>query len=77
MLDIFIIEEIKRREREREIQRESERPHKELPLPSIDEQFPRPQEEEENERGVVIVDYSIDDHLISDYSMSSALLPKP
>lgn len=59
MLDVFIIEEIKRREREREI-RESEdnRPRKELPLPTEPVRPIRKQEEDED-RGVVIIDYSI------------------
>lgn len=59
MLDVFIIEEIKRREREREIQQEDNRPRKELPLPQEPEQPPRRQDEEDD-RGVVIVDYSIE-----------------
>lgn len=72
MLDIFIIEEIKRREREREIQRESERPRKELPIPNRDDDLPvRREGEQENERGVIIVDYSISDYSINDYAMSS------
>jgi hypothetical protein len=57
MLDAFIIEEIKRREQERD----SHRPRVDLPLPD-----PRPQRQndttEEDDvppRGVVIIDYSI------------------
>ena len=57
MLDAFIIEEIRRREQERE----NHRPRLDLPLPEPT----RPQrqidtnEEEAPERGVVIIDYSI------------------
>jgi hypothetical protein len=57
MLDAFIIEEIKKREREQE----SQRPRIELPLPD-----PTPQrqndgrdDEEQPERGVIIIDYSV------------------
>ena len=57
MLDVFIIEEIKRRERERE----EERPRIELPLPE-----PRPhrhddrrERDDKPERGVIIIDYSV------------------
>jgi hypothetical protein len=57
MLDAFIIEEIKKREREQD----SQRPRIELPLPE-----PRPQrqnegreDDEQPERGVIIIDYSV------------------
>jgi hypothetical protein len=57
MLDAFIIEEIKKREREQDTQR----PRIELPLPE-----PRPQrqnegreDDEQPERGVIIIDYSV------------------
>jgi hypothetical protein len=57
MLDAFIIEEIKKRERDQE----SQRPRIELPLPD-----PTPQrqndgrdDEEQPERGVIIIDYSV------------------
>jgi hypothetical protein len=57
MLDAFIIEEIKKREREQE----NQRPRIELPLPE-----PRPQrqnegreDDEQPERGVIIIDYSV------------------
>jgi len=57
MLDAFIIEEIKKRERDQE----SQRPRIELPLPE-----PTPQrqndgrdDEEQPERGVIIIDYSV------------------
>ena len=55
MLDAFIIEEIRRREE----QREDRRPRLDLPLP---EPTPRRQndrrEEDRPQRGVVIIDYS-------------------
>ena len=55
MLDAFIIEEIKRREEERQ----DRRPRLELPIP---EPAPHRQndrhEEEDPQRGVVIIDYS-------------------
>jgi hypothetical protein len=57
MLDAFIIEEIKKREREQD----GQRPRIELPLPE-----PRPQrqnegreDDEQPERGVIIIDYSV------------------
>ena len=56
MLDAFIIEEIKRRERVRE---ERERPVAELPLPHPDERRRRhtdTEDEEKPPRGVVIID---------------------
>ncbi len=59
MLDAFIIEEIKRREREEERRRDDSRPRLEIPL----EQPERPVEprgEDKPERGVVIIDYSVD-----------------
>jgi hypothetical protein len=55
MLDTFIIEEIKRRERMRE---ERRRPTLELPLP-VPEERPRRrdgQDEEKPQRGVVVID---------------------
>lgn len=60
MLDAFIIEEIKRRERTRREDRE--RPVVELPLPSAEDP-PRRRGEEEDEdkpkRGVVVIDLSV------------------
>ncbi len=58
MLDAFIIEELKRRERARQ---EGERPLAELPVPSNED---RPQrrsdtENEEPQRGVVVIDLSV------------------
>lgn len=60
MLDAFIIEEIKRRERMR--RQERERPVAELPLPNPDEIRRRRSDEEEEKkppRGVVIMDMSV------------------
>lgn len=56
MLDAFIIEEIKRRERLR--REEEQRPAVELPLPSPDQPSRRRSEEgdEKPQRGVVVID---------------------
>lgn len=59
MLDAFVIEEIKRRERDRS---RDERPAVELPLP-VPNPPGRPDEESDGgndppDRGVVIIDYS-------------------
>lgn len=58
MLDAFIIEEIKRRERLR--RQEDDRPVIELPLPSEDNYPPRRrsnnEEEDRPQRGVVVID---------------------
>ena len=59
MLDAFIIEEIKRRERIR--QEHDQRPVVELPLPRPEEN-PRRRTDEEDEkppRGVVIIDLAV------------------
>jgi hypothetical protein len=54
MLDAFIIQEIKRRERSR---RELDRPAVELPLPRSDDRPKRDgQDEDKPQRGVVILD---------------------
>lgn len=54
MLDAFIIEEIKRRERE---QRHEDRPSVELPVPPPD--WPPPEDAPaKSDRGVVIIDYT-------------------
>ena len=57
MLDAFIIEEIRRREREQE----NQRPRLDLPLPerSPQRQNDRREDEETPQRGVVIIDYSV------------------
>jgi hypothetical protein len=62
MLDAFIIEEIRRRERER-VKQERERPFVELPIPSPEERPPRRSEREDGEerpkRGVVVIDLAV------------------
>jgi len=58
MLDAFIIEEIKRRERDEERRRNDERPRLEIPVAPSEEPV-RPSGEEKPERGVVIIDYSV------------------
>ncbi len=57
MLDAYVIEEIKRREREKQ---RDDRPVIELPLPpAVPERAPeRDGEDGERDRGVVIIDYS-------------------
>ncbi len=59
MLDAFIIEEIKRREQERD----DRRPRLELPLddrPSVPQrQNDRTDREDAPQRGVIIIDYSV------------------
>lgn len=59
MLDAFIIEEIRRRER---VRQDRERPLVELPLPADDDRSsrhtPRDEEEEKPSRGVIIIDMS-------------------
>lgn len=57
MLDAFIIEEIKRRERERE-ERDTERPAIHIPPPEPSRPAHQSEEEKPN-RGVVIIDYSV------------------
>jgi len=57
MLDAFIIEEIKRRERLR--QQQDERPVAELPLPMPEDRPKRrsePEDDEKPQRGVVVID---------------------
>ncbi len=60
MLDAFIIEEIKRRERARQ---EKERPVVELPVPDEREDRPKrrsdTEDEEKPQRGVVVIDLSV------------------
>jgi hypothetical protein len=57
MLDAYVIEEIKRRERDSS---RDERPSIDLPLPVGPAQAPdrRPEDDEDDDRGVVIIDYS-------------------
>jgi hypothetical protein len=57
MLDAYVIEEIKRRERQRE---RDDRPAVELPVPSRPDPGPRHEEDDPrgDDRGVVIIDYT-------------------
>ncbi len=56
MLDAYVIEEIKRRERERS---RDDRPAVELPLPPpAPPPADRPDGDSKDDRGVVIIDYS-------------------
>jgi hypothetical protein len=55
MLDAYVIEEIKRRERERG---RDERPVVELPLPPPAQPPDRRDDDHNDDRGVVIIDYS-------------------
>jgi hypothetical protein len=55
MLDAYIIEELKRREREED--GDEERPQ--LPIPGRDELPVRQSDEEKPQRAVVIIDYSV------------------
>ena len=58
VLDAFIIEELKRRERERI--RELERPQPQAPEPRHDDDGPlRQSDDEKPQRGVVIIDYAV------------------
>ena len=58
MLDAFIIEEIKRRERDEERRRDDERPRVEIPI--APEEPVRPSSEhDEPARGVIVIDYSV------------------
>ncbi len=61
MLDAFIIEEIKRRERMRQ---ERERPHLEIPVPPQDDRPKRRsdtegQDDDRPQRGVVVIDLAV------------------
>lgn len=64
MLDAFIIEEIRRRERDAEEQRERQRIRPELPQvpPDGGRRAPSRNNDDENsgDRGVVIIDYTIE-----------------
>ncbi|HUL58169.1 MAG TPA: hypothetical protein VLU43_02790 [Anaeromyxobacteraceae bacterium] len=57
MLDAYVIEEIKRRERDRG---HEDRPAVELPVPGIPDRPPerKPDDDRPGDRGVVIIDYS-------------------
>ena len=57
MLDAFIIDEMRRREREEAERRiEIERPMLEIPVPEIPLQRPREEEDEAPQRGVIVID---------------------
>ncbi len=57
MLDAFIIDEMRRREREEAERRiENERPMLEIPVPEIPLQRPREEEDEAPQRGVIVID---------------------
>jgi len=57
MLDAYVIEEIKRRERDRG---NEERPAVELPVPHLPDRPPERRQDDDHpgDRGVVIIDYS-------------------
>ncbi len=56
MLDAYVIEEIRRRERDRS---HDDRPAVELPVPSAPDRSPeRDRDDDRSDRGVVIIDYS-------------------
>ncbi|HEX9243067.1 MAG TPA: hypothetical protein VF875_11555 [Anaeromyxobacter sp.] len=55
MLDAYVIDEIKRRERDRG---RDDRPAIELPLPPPAQPPDRPDGDRKDDRGVVIIDYS-------------------
>ncbi len=58
MLDAYVIEEIKRRDRERD-RSTGERPVVELPVPPAPERTPERRDDGgSGDRGVVIIDYS-------------------
>ena len=61
MLDTYIIEEIKRREREEERRREdAHRPSLEIPVyPPDADSNPATRDEETPQRGVIVIDYSL------------------
>jgi hypothetical protein len=65
MLDAFIIEEIRRRERLRQQQEERDRPFVELPLPDdepMERQRPKRRTDREDDRpnrGVVVIDMAV------------------
>jgi hypothetical protein len=54
MLDAYVIEEIKRRERQRE---RDDRPVIQIPVPAPPERPPEPKSDDRGDRGVVIIDY--------------------
>lgn len=57
MLDAFIIDEMRRREREEAERRiDEERPMLEIPVPEIPLQKPHEDEDESPQRGVIVID---------------------
>jgi hypothetical protein len=61
MLEAFIIEELEKERRKRRLDSDSERPRLRIPLyPDAEERPPvkEDQENEEGERGVVMIDFS-------------------
>lgn len=62
MLDAFIIDEIKRREREAERQREDRRPRQELPIHHDPGRRREHDDEPSSDRGVTIIDYTIENY---------------
>lgn len=57
MLDAFIIEEMRRKEREEAERRiERERPMLEIPVPELPLQKPLEEEDESPQRGVIVID---------------------
>jgi len=54
MLDAYVIEEIKRRDRRHE---RDDRPVVQIPVPSPDERPPAEKDRDGGDRGVVIIDY--------------------
>ncbi len=61
MLDAFIIEEIKRKDREEERRRDDQRPYLEIPVPGLPDDQILPSgvgdDEGKPERGVMIIDF--------------------
>jgi hypothetical protein len=53
MLDAYVIEEIKRRERHRE---RDERPTVQVPVPELPEQPPPETDRKPSDRGVIVID---------------------
>ena len=60
MLGAFFIEEIKRREEQEERRRDEGRPRLEIPIERDTERPLAPSGEEKPDRGVVIIDYSVE-----------------
>ena len=56
MLPPFIIEEIRRREREEQARRDDSQPRLELPLPGRRDPSPPSTKNDDGDRGVIIID---------------------